>query len=800
MKFTLSWLRDHLETKAPVSEIADTLTMIGLEVEKVTDRAAELAPFTVAQVLEVKPHPNADKLRLAVVDTGQGTLEVVCGAPNVRSGMKAVYAREGVVIPASGESLKKSKIRGVESAGMLCSAAELQTGEDEEGIIELPEDARVGEPFAAVLGLDDPVFDVAVTPNRGDCLGVRGIARDLAASGRGTLRPRPIASVPAQMPSPIAVRFSFPGEAGPAPCDMFAGRVIKGIKNGASPSWLRNRLKAIGLRPISALVDITNYLTIDLARPLHVFDAARIRGNLTVRLAQPGEHLLALNGRSYELEAGMTVIADADGVLSLGGVVGGEPSGCTEATTTVFLECALFDPVRTAATGRALQIESDARYRFERGVDPASVVPGIEAATRMILDSCGGTASEITIAGREPDWRRVIELRPARVHELGGLASPEMRTKKILESLGCTVNASEAAFQVFVPSWRRDLEGEADLVEEVLRLTGFDAIPAVSLPRDTGLPRPAVTAGQRRAGLIRRALAGRGMVEAVTWSFLADKDARLFGGGNPRLRLVNPISADLDMMRPSALPNLILAAGRNAARGFSDAALFEIGPAFADDTADGQSLVAAGIRAGASGPRNWAAKPRVVDAFDAKADVLAALASAGTALGTVQVAPGAPPWFHPGRSATLTLQGGAVLGHFGEIHPKVLTGLDVAGPVSGFELLLDAIPLPKKKPGRALLRPSPYQAVERDFAFVVDETVAAESVVRAAQSADRSLITDVTVFDLYAGKGIAAGKKSLAVSVRLEPSDRTLTDDEIEAVTKRIVANVEKATGGTLRS
>lgn len=800
MKFTLSWLRDHLETKASVAEIAEALTMIGLEVETVTDRAQELAPFTVAEVVEVKPHPNADKLRLAVVATGKGRMEVVCGAPNVRAGMKAVFAREGTVIPASGDVLKKTKIRGVESAGMLCSAAELLTGEDEAGIIELPDDAPVGEPFAPVVGLDDPVFDVAVTPNRGDCLGVRGIARDLAAAGIGTFLPRPITPAAGEFPCPVAVRFDFPKYADPVPCQKFAGRVIKGIKNGPSPRWMQNRLRAIGLRPISALVDITNYLTIDRARPLHVFDTKAIHGDLTVRLAQPGEHLMALNGRAYELQAGMTVIADSEGVLSLGGVIGGEPSGTTESTTSVFLECALFDPVRTAETGRKLGIASDARYRFERGVDPASVVPGIEAATQLIQEFCGGKASAITVAGREPDWRRVIELRPARVHELGGLDSPVVRTKQLLEGLGCTVNAADSVFQVSIPSFRLDLEGEADLVEEILRLTGLDKIPAVSLPRETGLPRPAVSPAQRRTGVVRRALAGRGMIEAATWSFLADKHARLFGGGNPRLRLVNPISFDLDMMRPSALPNLILAAGRNAARGFKDAALFEIGPAFADDTAEGQSLVAAGIRAGASGPRNWADHQRCVDAFDAKADVMAALTASGAPMGGVKLERGAPSWFHPGRSGVVALPDGTIVAHFGEIHPRVLRAFDVAGPVCGFEIFLDAIPAKRKRPGKALLHPSPYQAVERDFAFVVADDVPAETVVKAAATADRALITDIKVFDLYIGKGIPEGQKSLAISVRMEPQDRTLTDEEIETVTKRIVANVVKATGGSLRS
>lgn len=800
MKFTLSWLCDYLETETSVAEIAEQLTMIGIEVEQVVDRAAELAPFTVAHVLEVKPHPNADRLRLCTVDTGSGTLEVVCGAPNAKAGMKAVLARIGAVIPASGQALKKSKIRGVESEGMLCSAAELMTGEDEEVIIELPADAPVGRPFAGVLGLDDPVFDVAVTPNRGDCLGVIGIARELAAAGLGASRAREIKTVPGEFSCPITVRFSFPEEAVPVPCEMFGGRMIAGLKNGPSPRWMQNRLRAIGLRPISALVDVTNYLAFDLGRPFHVFDADKLKGDLTVRLAQPGEHLRALNGREYELDAGMTVVADRDGVLSIAGIVGGEPSGCTDATVNLFLECALFDPVRTAATGRALGIESEARYRFERGVDPASVKPSIEAATQMILELCGGKASNIVVTGREPDWRRFIELRPSRIHQLGGLDLPETRAKRLLEGLGCTVNLTDGVFHVAVPSWRRDLEDEADLVEEVLRLSGLDAIPPVSLPRESALPRPALNPAQRRARIIRRTLAGRGMVEAVTWSFVADKDARLFEGGSPRLRLVNPISAELDMMRPSALPNLVAAARKNAARGFIDAALFEVGPVFGDDMPGGQALVAAGIRAGNSGPRNWARHPRSVDIFDVKADLNAALSAASLPIAALQVVREAPSFYHPGRSGTFTLPDKTAVARFGELHPKILAAFEVSGPLVAFEIFLDSIPEPKKKRSPAPFRPSPFQAVERDFAFVVDAGVTSEALLKAAASADRELITAVSVFDVYAGKGIAAGKKSLAIAVRLEPANRTLTDEEIEAVTKKIVAVVEKATGGTLRA
>jgi phenylalanyl-tRNA synthetase beta chain len=660
----------------------------------------------------------------------------------------------------------------------------------------------VGEPFAPTLGLADPVLDVAVTPNRADCLGVRGIARDLAAAGLGRLEPRQAKPIPAKFESPISVNFDLPARlGGPAPCAMFAGRYIRGVENGPSPKWLQRRLIAIGLRPISALVDVTNYITLDLARPLHVFDADTLAGDLTVRLGQPGERLLALDGKEYDLDDEMTVIADDDGVLSLGGVIGGEPSGCTESTVNVYLECALFDPVRTAATGRKLLIESDARYRFERGVDPASVIPGIEAATAMILDFCGGEASEIVIAGGEPDWRREVIFEPARVHHLGGVDLPEDETRRILERLGFELTPVDGALKVSVPSWRGDVEVDADLVEEVLRIHGYENIPVVSLPRESALPPYALTALDRRANSVRRTLAARGMVEAVTWSFVSDKAASLFGGVQERLRLVNPISVDLDVMRPSVLPNLVAAVRRNADRGLADAALFEIGPAYSDDTPEGQPLVAAGVRAGNTGPRHWASPPRAVDALDAKADALAGLAAAGVPADGLQVKAEAPAWYHPGRAGTFTLGPETVLGHFGELHPKVLVEMDLKGPACGFELFLDALPEPKRKAAktRPLLRPSPFQAVERDFAFVVDEDISAEAVLHAAKAADAALITEVSIFDVYTGPGVEEGKKSLAIAVRLEPAEKTLTDEEIEAVAAKVVANVNKATGGVLR-
>ncbi|HKS88242.1 MAG TPA: phenylalanine--tRNA ligase subunit beta, partial [Stellaceae bacterium] len=624
MKTTLSWLKTHLDTEASIGDIADRLVMLGHDVEGVEDRAAALQGFVVARVVKAEPHPNADRLRVCVVDAGQGDVQVVCGAPNARTGMKGVFGPAGVTIPKTGTVLAESTIRGVASRGMLMSAAELALGEDHSGIIELPADAPVGASYAALLGLDDPVIDLKVTPNRADCLGVRGIARDLAAAGLGSLKPLDTTPVEGRFHSPIAIHIEDRKA-----CPMFLGRHIRGLKNGPSPRWLKDRLEAIGLRPIIALVDITNFLTFDLNRPLHVFDAGKLRGGLVVRLARPGESLAALNGRVYELDPEVTAIADDNGVESLGGVIGGEPTGCNEATTEVFVEAALFDPVRTAATGRRLDIVSDARYRFERGVDPAFVGPGLEIATRLILELCGGEASEIVVAGAEPEWRREYALRPERVAALGGLAVPTAESRATLETLGCTVSEGGGRLAVSPPSWRGDIEGEADLVEEVLRVRGYDLIPAEPLPRQTIVSRPAIDTRRRRLELVRRTMAERGLVEAVTFSFIAPAAAALFGGGKPELQLVNPIAVDLAEMRPSALPGLVAAAARNADRGFSDVALFEVGPLYRDDRPEGQVDVAAGLRAGRLSPRDWRIAARAPDLFDAKADALAALAAAG---------------------------------------------------------------------------------------------------------------------------------------------------------------------------
>ncbi|MBM3571735.1 MAG: phenylalanine--tRNA ligase subunit beta, partial [Alphaproteobacteria bacterium] len=626
MKFTLSWLKQHLDTDAPVGRIKDTLTMLGLEVESVVDRAAALAPFVVGYVIKAEPHPQADRLRVCQVDTGSGQVQVVCGAPNARTGMKGVFAASGTTIPGTGLLLKKTAIRDVESNGMLCSAREMGLGEEHDGIIDLPADAPVGKPFAAVMGLDDPIFDIAITPNRADCLGVRGVARDLAAAGLGKLKPFAPEKVVGTFDSPLAWRIDAPAGA----CPIVAGRYFRGVKNGESPQWLKDRLTAIGLRPISALVDITNYVMMDLGRPLHAYDADKVRGKeLIIRMARPGESFGALNGKAYHLDPAMLVIADGDGADDLAGIMGGERTGCSTGTTNMFLEVAIFDPVMTAATGRKLDLISDARYRFERGLDPTGPFWGADVAARLVLDLCGGEASHFTVAGAEPAWRRSISFRPERLDRLGGVTVPADEAKRILSDLGFTIDAGAESWRVAPPSWRGDIEGEADIVEEIARVHSFDRIPAVSMPRTTPLPVPATTPQQRRTGQAKRLLAARGLVEAVTYSFMPAKHARLFGGGSDALMLTNPISADLAAMRPSILPNLIAAVGRNADRGYPDLALFEVGPQYKDPTPQGQALVAAGSRAGQSRPRHWLDRPRVLDAYDAKADAAALLAGLG---------------------------------------------------------------------------------------------------------------------------------------------------------------------------
>ncbi len=803
MKFTLAWLKEHLETDAAPTAIAETLTMIGHEVESIDDPGARFASFIVGYVKEARPHPNADRLQVCLVETGQGEVQVVCGAPNARTGMKGVFAPAGSLIPGTGTKLKAGKIRGEASNGMLLSEREMGLSDEHEGIIDLPQEAALGAPAAEALGLGDSVFDVSITPDRGDCLGVHGLARDLAAAGLGRLKPFDETPVPGTFASPVAWRRDLPGAAADA-CPFVAGRTFRNVRNGPSPKWLQDRLRAIGLRPISALVDITNFVTYDLNRPLHVFDVDKIAGDLVMRLARSGEEIAALDGRSYRLDPEMVVIADDTGPQGIGGVMGGEASGCTETTRNVFLEVALFDPARVAATGRKLGILSDARYRFERGIDPRSAIWGAEVAARLIGELCGGEASEVVHAGTLPETHRQVILRPARVAALGGVDVAVTEQTRILTDLGFDVAGSGAALSVSVPLWRSDVDGEADLVEEVLRIHGYDNIPTVALTRETALPHPVVTLAQRRVSLARTALARRGLSEAVTFSFISEDLARPFGGARDELRLVNPISADLDIMRPSVLPGLAAAAARNADRGTSDVALFEVGPQYADVTPTGQARVAAGLRAGAAAPRHWAGASRGVDAFDGKGDALAVLGACGAPVENLQATADAPVWYHPGRSGVLRL-GPKVLANFGELHPRILSALDLRGPVAAFEVFLDAVPVPKAgKGGDGRQRPalvlSPFQAVARDFAFIVDENLPAEKLLRAAKGADKALITKVELFDVYAGKGVDEGKKSLAIAVTLQPTTHTLTDAEIEAVAAKIVAQVSRVTGGVLRA
>ncbi len=803
MKFTLSWLKEHLETTATLVEVRDALTMLGLEVEGIANPAETLKGFIVGYVVEAVQHPNADRLRVCKVDTGNGVVQVVCGAPNARTGMKGVFAPPGSYIPGTDMHLKVGKIRGEESNGMLCSMRELELSDDHDGIIDLPAETKTGIPAAEALGLDDPVIEIKVTPNRGDCLGVHGIARDLAAAGLGTLKPMKVERIKGSYTSPIKWTHGY--EAKPdSPCPIVLGRHFRGVKNGPSPDWLQRRLKAIGLRPISALVDITNLVCFDLNRPLHVFDAQKLSGDLVMRQAREGEMIQALDGKTYELDPGMSVIADSKAAHGIGGVMGGEETGVQPETTEVFLEVAYFTPIKVAATGRKLGIQSDARYRFERGIDPQSVQWGTDVATQLILELCGGEASEITSSGVMPDWERSYTLRADRVKNLTAIDVSAKDTTDILAKLGFTMSGTgqnSEGWTAAVPSWRPDIVGEADLVEEVTRVAGFDRIPTTSLPRLSATSKPTRDPLQRRVPQARRSLAQRGMNEVVTWSFLPLKKAERFGGGGADVRLLNSIDATLDTMRPSILPNLIDAAARNEARGLSDPALFEVGPQYKDATPTGQARVAAGLRHNMAIPRNWEGPARTVDAYDAKADAMAVLAAIGAPVENMSAQAGAPDWYHPGRSGVIKL-GDRVMATFGELHPELTTAADLKGPVAAFEVFLDAPPPPKTKAtkARSKLTLSAFQPVERDFAFLVDAGVEAEKLVRAARNADKVLITSVRVFDVYAGKGVPEGKKSLAIAVTLQPVERTLTDAEIEAVCNKIVAAVTKATGAQLRA
>jgi len=801
MKFTLSWLKEHLDTDEPVAKLAEKLTMIGLEVESLEDKAKLLAPFTIARVISAEQHPNADRLRVCMVDTGGGgaPVQVVCGAPNARTGMLSVFSPPGTFIPGKNMTLSVGTIRGVESRGMLCSEAELELSQNHDGIMDLPADAPIGKAYAEWAGLGEAVFEINLTPNRQDCAGVHGIARDLFAADMGKFRDGAIKPIKGAFPCPVKVTVEDENL-----CPGFALRLVRGVKNGSSPDWLQRRLTSIGLRPINALVDITNFMTYDRSRPLHVFDAKKVKGNLVVRHARDGETLLALDGRTYTLDPSICVIADDHAVESLAGIMGGEASGCDETTTDVLIESALWNEINIAQTGRKLGINSDARYRFERGVDPAFMVPGLELATKLVMDICGGTPSENVVVGNAFGQERVIDFPLTEVKRLAGLEVPLVEVKRILARLGFLVAGNGPVAKIAVPSWRSDVHGKADIVEEIVRIIGVEQVPMTPFERGVEPRKPVLTPIQLRTRRAKRALAARGLVEAVTWSFISKPAAELFGGGKRELELANPIASDLSDMRPSLLPGLIAAVQANADRGFADMALFEVGQVFRGDQPEDQFIAAAGIRHGFAssvGPgRHWTGSA-TANAFDVKADALAVLAAAGAPMQALQIVSGGPAYLHPGRSGTIQLGPQNVFGSFGELHPRVLEVLRADGPLMAFEVILDRIPQGKQRPTRAkpMLELSAFQPVSRDFAFIVDRSVKAGDIVRTAQGADKKLITEVTVFDVYEGKGIDDGRKSIAIAVTMQPREKTMTDEEIDAVAAKIVAEVTKKTGGVLR-
>ena len=795
MKFTLSWLKDHLDTEASLDDILYALTDLGLEVEGVENPSERLSAFTIGFVKSAEKHPDADKLRVCQVTTDEGDMQIICGAPNAREGIKVVVAKPGVYVPGIDTTIGVGKIRGVESFGMMCSEREMELSEEHDGIIELSS-GEVGQKFTDWLAEHDPskvdtVIEIAITPNRPDALGVRGIARDLAARGLGTLKARDTDPIKGAFPCPISVSIDDTDA-----CPVFFGRVIKGVKNGPSPAWLQDALKAIGLRPISTLVDITNFFTYDRNRPLHVFDAAKVKGNLRVHLSKGGEQFAALDDKEYTLEAGMCVISDDGGVESLGGIMGGLNSSCDENTTDVFLEAAFFDPIRTAHTGRKLKINSDARYRFERGIDPEWTPEGIEHATRMIIDLCGGEASDVVMAGAMPDHSRAYKLDTDRVQSLVGMEIPAATQRASLEALGFVMDGDMAQ----VPSWRPDVQGEADLVEEVARIASLTKLVGRPLPRvDAGIPKPILTPMQKREQIARRTIAALGYNECVHYSFIDANSAAMFGSGTDATKLENPISSEMSHMRPALLPGLLQAAARNQARGYNDMALFEVGPAFHGGEPTEQHLLASGLLIGNTGPKDVHGTRRMVDVYDVKADAEAALSAMG-APAKVQILRGADDTWHPGRHGKICLGPKKVLGVFGEVHPKILAAYDIKGPAMAFTLWPSEIPFPKSKTAtRAALTLQDLQAVERDFAFVVDAQVEALTLVNAAAGADKALIAGVRVFDEFIGGSLGEGKKSLAITVRLQPTEKTLKDEDIEAVSAKIIDKVSKATGGALR-
>jgi len=801
MKFTLDWLKEHLDTTASAEEIGKALTMVGLEVEAIVDPAEKLRPFVVAHVVEARPHPNSDHLNLCKVDAGTGTLiDVVCGAPNARTGMKSVFAFPDTYIPGKDFTLKAGVvIRGEPSNGMLCSAAELELSNDHDGIIELPADAPIGMAYVDYAKLGNTVIDISITPNRGDATGVYGVARDLAAFGIGTLKPTDMSPVPSKGPSlipPLPHQF---GAGEPKAIRKFAGRYFKGIKNGPSPDWLQQRLRAVGLRPINAVVDITNLVSLGWGRPLHAYDADKIVGRAVLRNARPGEAFDALDNKVYALDETMTVIADDSGPLCLGGVMGGIRSGTTDETVNVLMECASWDPDLIAQTGRKTGIVSDARYRLERSVDPALTEPGLELATRLMLELVGGEAMEPVISGEDVFPNTVVEFPLSEVERLTGLETSPSEIEAILGRLGFKLEGAGLTRKVHVPSWRPDVAMKADLAEEVMRMVGVDNVPIDPLPRLNHVAPRMLTTLQNRRRLARRTLAARGLDEAVTWSFIPEAEAQRFGGGAAELKLANPIASELTDMRPSLLPGLLGAAQRNTNRGLSELKLFEVGQVFHSVQPEGQRTYASGLRLG--GSRHWQSANGKVSVFDAKSDIAALLDAMGHDIDKLQLVAEPAAWSHPGRGGRIQLGPKLTIGWFGEVHPSELEKFDLTGPVAAFELDLDAIPEPRKKPTRSkpALKLSDLMPLSRDFAFLVDRSVPAATILRAARNADKTLITEVSVFDVFEGKGIADDKKSVGIAVTLQPSDKTLTDEEIEKVATVIVAAVTKATGGVLR-
>lgn len=798
MKFTLSWLKEHLETTASVTEITETLTDLGLEVEGITDPAARLREFTIGKVLKAEPHPDADRLRVCQVATADGETQIICGAPNAREGITVVIAKPGVYVPGIDATIGVGKIRGIESHGMMCSEREMELSEEHDGIIELPS-GEVGERFTDWLAAHDPakvdpVIEIAITPNRPDALGVRGIAVDLAARGLGTMKPAKTVDIEGQFSCPIGVTIDE--DTATHGCEVFAGRLIRGVTNGPSPEWLQQRLRAIGLRPISTLVDITNFFTYDRNRPLHVFDADKVSGDLRVHRTAGGETLIGLDDKEYTFGPGQVVISDDTGIESIGGIMGGLPTGCTDETVNVFLEAAVWDTVQIAATGRALRINSDARYRNERGIDPAFNMEALDLGTQMILDLCGGVPSNRVVAGKVPDVSRAYRLDPARVQSLVGMDIPESEQRQTLTALGFKIEGNMA----YVPSWRPDILGEADLVEEVARIASLTKLKGRPMARTLpGVPKPILSPMQKREQIARRTGAALGYNECVTYSFIDHAAATLFGGGDDATMLANPISSDMSHMRPDLLPGLLEAAARNQARGIMDLALFEVGHAFHGGEPGEQHLQVAGLLVGRTGPKDVHGDARAVDVFDAKADAEAILSAIG-APSKVQILRDGPVWFHPGRHGRICLGPKKVLGVFGEIHPRILQALDVKGPAVAFTLYPAEIPLPRKtSASRGALDISDLQAVERDFAFVVDAQIEALTLINAASGADKVLIEDVRIFDAFIGGNLGEGKKSLALTVRLQPRDKTLTEAEIETVSAKIIEKVTKATGGVLR-